>query len=380
MSVNTSARAAAHPTPDHLTRKQTIVAFWTKLNNDWIFNWAATLAYELLVSLIPVLIAIFAVGGLIIGSVSPATELRIEHTIVTVLFSTQQQFGAAIVHAAISKLTKSAGLLLIASVVVALVTGSGLFVTLEGFFGIVFRLPSRNAIRQRVMAVLMLLLYAILVPCIILASTVPFALARFLAISQKTAYGAILLQVTGLLVAFVAATLLFGAIYVVVPNRKINVRQVWQGTLVTAALSVLYQVVFPIYATHMLLNNGYGALVGLLTVLLAYFYYLAFIVLLGAEINAWIDGRRDAISPLQALLKLEAQLNSATGTAAPDTPASASGMAAHSRVNDTLTTDKRHSVGGRVARRASGFAVMLLAALVLPILRKSRDSRHPATS
>ncbi len=323
MVMNNPANAATHTSPilpNHRNRKQTVLAFWNKLNNDWIFNWSATLAYELLVSLIPVLIAIFAVGGLIIGSVSPATELQIEHTIVTVLFSTQQQFGAAIVHAAISKLTSSAGLLLAISVVVALVTGSGLFVTLEGFFGIVFRLPSRSAIRQRVMAVLMLLLYAVLVPCIILASSVPFALARYLAISQKTTYGAILLQAIGLVVAFMAAVLLFGAIYVVVPNRKISVREVWKGTLVTAALSVLYQVIFPVYASHMLLNNGYGALVGLLTVLLAYFYYLAFIVLLGAEINAWIDGRRDSISPLQALLTLEVQKPFTTAAISSESP------------------------------------------------------------
>src|SRR5215470_1090475 len=45
-----------------------LIAFWTKINNDWIFNWASALAYTLLTSILPIFLVILAIGGLLLGT------------------------------------------------------------------------------------------------------------------------------------------------------------------------------------------------------------------------------------------------------------------------------------------------------------------------
>lgn len=42
-----------------------LVAIWLKLNDDWIFNLASLLAYNLLMSIVPILLVLIAVFGLI---------------------------------------------------------------------------------------------------------------------------------------------------------------------------------------------------------------------------------------------------------------------------------------------------------------------------
>ena len=45
-----------------------LLDFWTKINNDWIFNLAGLLAYNFIVSLVPLLIVAVGSVGLFSGS------------------------------------------------------------------------------------------------------------------------------------------------------------------------------------------------------------------------------------------------------------------------------------------------------------------------
>src|SRR5262245_48416123 len=47
-----------------------LLDFWTKLNNDWIFNFSGTLAYGLLTTIFPILLVIVAIGGFLLGAIS----------------------------------------------------------------------------------------------------------------------------------------------------------------------------------------------------------------------------------------------------------------------------------------------------------------------
>ena len=47
-------------------RVDTLAAFWTKMNNDGLFNMAAMLAYNFLMSFFPILLVLFTIGGLIL--------------------------------------------------------------------------------------------------------------------------------------------------------------------------------------------------------------------------------------------------------------------------------------------------------------------------
>ena len=47
-----------------------ILGLFTKFSNDWSMNLAAGLAYNLLMSIFPIIIAVLGILGLIIGSLS----------------------------------------------------------------------------------------------------------------------------------------------------------------------------------------------------------------------------------------------------------------------------------------------------------------------
>src|SRR5262249_33984278 len=167
--------------------------------------------------------------------------------------------------------------------VTALIGGSSLFITMEGIFGVVFRLRSREFFHQRLMAIGMLLLFAVLIPLIMLASIVPPAVLGIPGIGNSSPLAGFFIPLFGLVVAFTFAVALFGAIYIVVPNKPMNLRMAWKGTLVAATLLVLYEILFPLYESNFLHADDYGALIGFIVVVIVFFYYLAFILLLGAE-------------------------------------------------------------------------------------------------
>src|SRR5262249_18207414 len=147
-------------------------------------------------------------------------------------------------------------------------------------FGIIFLLPSRRPMQQNLMALMMMAVYLVLLPLVFLDSTVVHALAGLLLHKQARAVE-FQTRLLGLAITFLSAILLFGAIYVVVPNRPVRWREVWKGTLVGAVLLVLYQQLFPFYQAYFLTPTNPGSLIGLVLVILIFFYYLAFILLLG---------------------------------------------------------------------------------------------------
>jgi membrane protein len=312
-----NARQVQHQ-QNPLTRNlNTLGNFWIKINNDWIFNFSGTIAYVLEASIIPILLAIIGVGGLILGAISPETRTTLENAIADSLPGGASGPGGDLVSAAVNNLNQSAGVFLIVGIVTAIFTGSGLFITLENVFGVIFRLRGRDLLHQRLMAIGMMLLYIVLVPIILLASIVPPAILRALGLGRTHPVGSVVWPVVGLFIAWLVAVLFFGAVYLVVPNRKMRVGEVWAGALISAALLVIYQAIFPLYVGYFIHPRSYGSVVGFALVILVFFYYLAFILLLGAEINSWRAGQRQTASPINAILHELQAHNTTRGAAGP---------------------------------------------------------------
>ncbi len=79
-------------------------------------------------------------------------------------------------------------------------------------------------------------------------------------------------------------TLLFAAVFKILPDAKVAARDVWIGAFVTAVLFVLGQFLIGAYLGHSHLGSAYGA-AGSLALLLVWVYYSAMILLLGAELT-----------------------------------------------------------------------------------------------
>lgn len=288
--------------------------FWQKVTFDWVSLFSGALAYSFLTSIIPLLLVIIAIGGFIVGSISPGSAQQLQTTIQNALPS---GIGKEVVAGALNTLHRSAGLLLVIGIVSALFTGSRLFVAIENTAGVVFRLRGRDPLHQNIMAIGMTIAYVVLVPLTFAASVLPGKLLHVVGLPTDAGFGALVAEVLGILVSVLVAFILFAAIFVVVPNRPVRVKEAWKGALFTAVALVLYELLFPLYTTYLIKPGNYGSLAGFALVFLAFFYYLAFFLLLGMEINSWLSGQRQTASDVASIIHEVQAHNTTRGAAGP---------------------------------------------------------------
>src|SRR5712692_10570514 len=101
---------------------KSLQAFITKFNNDWVLSLASGLAFNLMVAIIPILIAIIALVGFIYGGLNP----KIKEELITHI---QNLFpppipSQEIVALALNSMNNSAGILGIIAIVMAIIGGS----------------------------------------------------------------------------------------------------------------------------------------------------------------------------------------------------------------------------------------------------------------
>ncbi|HYF38076.1 MAG TPA: YihY/virulence factor BrkB family protein [Gemmatimonadales bacterium] len=106
------------------------------------------------------------------------------------------------------------------------------------------------------------------------------------------------LGILNFVVSLAAITLLFAAMFKILPDAKISWRSVWVGAAVTAVLFVIGKFAIGFYLGQSNPGQAYGA-AGSLAVLLLWIYYSSLIVLFGAEFTeTWARERRgETIEP-----------------------------------------------------------------------------------
>lgn len=106
-----------------------------------------------------------------------------------------------------------------------------------------------------------------------------------------------MLQALDLAVSLVVISLLFAAMFKVLPDAKIAWRSVWVGGLVTGVLFVVGKFLIGLYLGQSNPGEAYGA-AGSLIVLLLWIYYSSLILLFGAEFTqTWAERRGAGIQP-----------------------------------------------------------------------------------
>jgi membrane protein len=116
-----------------------------------------------------------------------------------------------------------------------------------------------------------------------------------------------LVTIGNMLVSMVIATVIFAAIFKVLPDAKIRWPNVWVGAVVTAILFTLGKFVLNIYFQHDPLADTYGA-AGSLVLILVWVYYTSIIFLLGAEFTQVYSEEHDqGIIPNDTAVKVEKQ-------------------------------------------------------------------------
>ena len=105
-------------------------------------------------------------------------------------------------------------------------------------------------------------------------------------------FGKVIVEALNALVWLVLISLLFAAIYKVLPDRPIDWRDVIVGAVVTAVLFTIGKSLIGWYIGSSAVASSYGA-AGALIILLLWVYYSAQIFLLGAEFTK-VYANRDA--------------------------------------------------------------------------------------
>lgn len=369
----TGAATGAAPGPAKAAAwLETLGGFWMKINNDWIFNLAGLLAYNFLMALFPLLLLLLAGAGVVLQRLSPSTDQQLQRALAAMLPGST---GAVLVAGIEADLKKSVGALLVVGILAALLNGSQLFVTLEGCLGIIFRLRGRDPLRQNRMAFGMLLIFLVTAALVFLVSILPAALAALVDPSGRSPIGGILTGGGRLVILFTAVLLFFGATYAFVPNRQTRWHswgKNWQGAVVAAVLVMLYAPLFGLVQQHLLHADNYGSVAAFAIVMLLFLYYLAFILLLGAEINSWVAGQRETAGDLPSMLHAVQAHHSLRGAAGPTAGMPAEEMQRHSQAWPVRYVEA-------VLRRARGGHALTLR---LPRHhlhdRRDRHAPHPA--
>jgi membrane protein len=261
-------------------QQSAVGVFVTKFSKDNVGALGSIVAWSLLTSLVPILVGLVAIAGLVLQA-NPSAES-------TVVRHLSQALQGALSTRDISEIVKTstqhAGLLGIIAFIGVLWGGANVGGAISTAFQAIFETDGRNFVKEKVIDMGMIFIFAALMLIIIAATTAGAILERLVSGFPLSGVGSF---VIGSIISLVAALLLFAAIYLVFPNAepRFKLRNVWRGALLAAVLFQILSYVWPIYA-HFSHFSRYGSVLFTLLVLTAWLYFFSMIMLVGAEVVA----------------------------------------------------------------------------------------------
>ena len=249
--------------------------------DDEALTRGAAIAFYTVTSIGPVLFIVVAIAGLVFG------EDAARGAISDQLGGLMGQQGSDLLQTVIQSASqRSSGLIAAAIGIVTLViTASGVFTEMQQTLNVIWRAEPRGTtmsrlIRARAVSLGLVGALGFLLLVSLVISTLLSALSDY--INAYLPSGHLILQTLTFLISFSLITLLFGAIYKVLPDRNIEWHDVLIGAFVTAFLFTVGKLLISFYIGSTAIASSYGA-AGSLIVVLLWIYYSTQIFLLGAE-------------------------------------------------------------------------------------------------
>jgi membrane protein len=249
----------------------------------------AAIAFYVVTSLAPVLLIVVAVAGIVFGQ--DAVRGSLAHQLGG-LFG--EQGGELIQTMLASSSDKESGAAAsVLGAVAVLVTASGVFGEMQTGLNQTWQVkapdqPVLLMLRARAASLGLVAALGFLLMVSLAASTALAALGTY--IGGLTSFAPLLLAALNTLISLALFTLMFAAIYKVLPDTPISWREVGIGALITAVLFTVGKTLIGWYLGTTAASSGYGA-AGALVLILLWAYYCAQIFLFGAELTRAIAGR-----------------------------------------------------------------------------------------
>ena len=256
-----------------------LTLFGWKIIYDWSFSLAALIAYYLLISLLPLILSLFAVISLIFGN-----DVKFQNQLRDRLVKAFPEQGLSdVIDALLNSLAKQAGLVFTISFLVSIFAGSRLFIGFDDVLTIIYRLRERTILNQNLLAIKMIIAFIVITPFIIIFSSMPAIMEQ-----HEVFYHFLTSLFSGIL-----TFILFQIIYLVLPKRAMTWRHTWCGALIASIGLHFLLLMFPLYV-HEFMADYVGQL-GFIIITLLLFYLFGLLFVIGAQINAFFF---DNIQPL----------------------------------------------------------------------------------
>lgn len=273
----------------------------------------AAIAFYVVTSLAPVLLIVVAVAGIVFG------QEAVRGGLVQQLSGMFGQQGGEVIEtmlASSSDRTSGATASVLGAIMV-LVTASGVFSEMQSGLNQAWQVkapdqPVLLMLRARAASLGLVAALGFLLMVSLAASAALSALGTYL--GGRTSFAPLLLAALNTLISLGLFTLLFAAIYKVLPDTPISWREVGIGALITAVLFTIGKSLIGWYLGTTAASSGYGA-AGALVLILLWAYYCAQIFLFGAELTRAIAGRPAQPAPMPGTRKSRSPTYSAASAA-----------------------------------------------------------------
>jgi membrane protein len=257
--------------------KRTIVSFVA----DDALSRGAAIAFYTVTSIAPVLLIVIAIAGLAFGREAA------QHAVIGQLSALMgEQTAQMIENALASASDKSSGMLAtVVGLATLLVTASGVFGEMQSALNVIWKAKPKGTtvsrlVRARAASLGLVAALGFLLMVSLVVSTAITAFGSYL--NTLMPFGEVIISSLNGIVSIILISLLFAAIYKVLPDRSLEWRDVAIGALGTGLLFTIGKSLIGWYIGSSAVASSFGA-AGALLVLLLWVYYSAQIFLIGAE-------------------------------------------------------------------------------------------------
>jgi membrane protein len=296
----------------------TLLQIFKTATQRWLerdaFEHAGALGFCTLFSLAPLVIIVVSIVGIVFGKDAASGQIS-----AAISDLVGQQAAAAVEEAVRRSRLEEAGVVPTILGVGALVFGATtVFAQMQSalnqFWGVKAK-PARNGILNFVMVRLLSFGMVLIIGFLMLTSFIVS-----LGVTGVVEYAREWVPIPGfammavdLAVSLGVTTVLFGMLFKVLPDVRIEWRDVWRGAFITAVLFAIGKYCISLYLTHVAPASTYGA-AGSLVLILLWVYYSSLIVFFGTCLTiATILQRGDEVHPKKTAIRTRLVLEE-TGT------------------------------------------------------------------
>ena len=257
-----------------------------RMNQDHVSAFAAQAAFFILMSFVPFLMLLLP----LVTYVSITKDMVVE--MILQVMPDAGDFRSFLLSIIQEVYDKSTAVVPISAIFTLWSAGKGLQGLTNGVNAIYHVKETRNYVVTRIRSALYTLVFILAVIgsliLLVFGNSIQKFLTRYIpALARVTAY------IIGMrtAVSLVVLALIFLMVYKFLPNRKTSFRSQVSGAVISAVAWSLFSLGFSVYLDYYDgFSNMYGSLTTIILILL-WLYFCMYIVLIGAEINAYFEER-----------------------------------------------------------------------------------------